>query len=103
MAKRPVLCKPAVSPYERYDAPVMFTAYNVYATVKKKPLIPNQSDKHTIISYIEQHVTAKEHFEFILIEAQRRRNVETSATVPWVDRHLIDGHEDIYAWKLVDN
>lgn len=88
--------------YDRYDEEVLFLCYNVRATIKKTPLIPSKSDKKTIIEYIEKYVDSKDHFEFILVEAQRRRNVDECAKVPWVDRHLVDGQEDIYAWELND-
>ena len=89
--------------YARYDLDILVTAYNVNAMKKNHHPLPSDADYDQAVSFIEQFVPNKLHFETVLVEAQRRRELSRAAEVKWFDRCVIQDCYDIYKWKHIEH
>lgn len=102
LVKRP---PPASHALDRYDLDIMIVAYNVHAMIKHTPLVEDNIERAKLYLYIDNFVKNKPHFENILIDAQRKRNIEalTAQGVLWFEKTVSVGEDDIYKWSLVED
>lgn len=91
--------------YLRYDLDILRTAYTVNAIVKKRPRLPMEEAPYSvIIHYILTYITAgRKHFDGVLVDAQRARNIDRAKGVHWSLREVIPDSDDIFQWRAVEH
>ena len=85
------------------DLDILCTAYNVCALIKKLPVLSQDCELETAIKFIQTHVKNKKHFEEVLVEAQRRRNVERAKGVYWFAREVIPEQYEVFEWREISS
>lgn len=96
---------PATHALDRYDLDIMVVAYNVHAMIKHTPLVEENIERAKLYLYIDNFVKNKVYFENILIDAQRKRNIEALSEqgIMWFEKTVQVDQDDIYKWSLVED